>query len=124
MWDDIRTVAWLSPPQPPVLIGLDATSYEQMVVHTAWHQLGHALSLARAEPADIRDGRRLLDLAPDGVREFIRGGGYRPRNYVHELVAEIYGLLMLRRRHGDIGPPLWLDDEILELVRRVCGWTE
>jgi len=31
---------------------------------------------------------------------------------------------MARRRRGQVGKPPWLDDEIYEFVRRVCGWSE
>ena len=44
--------------------------------------------------------------------------------YTHELVAEIYAILMSRRRRGQSGQPGWLHDEIYELVRRVSGWSE
>jgi len=44
--------------------------------------------------------------------------------FTHELVAEIYALLMSRRRRGQAGQPAWLDHEIYELVRRVSGWSE
>lgn len=108
----------------PALAGLDDTSYEAMLVRTAWHEWGHALSLARATSTDIAAGERLLALAPLGVGEVIRGGGYRPREYTHEVIAEIYALLMARRRRGQTGQPAWLDDQIYELVRRVCGWHE
>ena len=67
---------------------------------------------------------RLLDLAPEGVRDGIRRAGYRRREYAHELIAEVYALLMARRRRGQVGKPPWLDDEIYEFVRRVCGWSE
>ena len=35
------------------LRGLDEPSYEAMLVRTAWHEWGHALSLARATPSDV-----------------------------------------------------------------------
>jgi hypothetical protein len=60
----------------------------------------------------------------EGVAELIAGGGYRQRQYTHEVIAEIYALLMARRRRGETGKPPWLDDQIYELVRRVCGWNE
>jgi hypothetical protein len=95
-----------------------------MIVRTFWHEWGHALSLARATAADVTIGADLIDLAPAGVGDSIRGGGYRQRQYTHEVIAEIYALLMARRRRGETGKPPWLDDQISELVRRVCGWNE
>jgi hypothetical protein len=40
------------------------------------------------------------------------------------LVAEVYALLMGRRRRGAIGRPEWLSEKIYELVRRVVGWNQ
>lgn len=107
----------------PALIGLDDASYEAVLARTAWHEWGHALSVARASVDDIANGGALLDLAPEGVAEFIRNGNYRSYEYTHELVAECYALLMSRRRRGQGGRPPWLADEIYELVRRVTGWN-
>ena len=95
-----------------------------MIVRTFWHEWGHALSLARATTSDVAAGEYLLGLAPSGVGEYIRGQGYRQRQYTHEVIAEIYALLMARRRRGETGRPPWLDDELYDLLRRVCGWNE
>ena len=108
----------------PALVGLDDHSYEAMLVRTFWHEWGHALSLARATAADVAAGEQLVNLAPAGVGEYIRSAGYRQSQYTHEVIAEIYALLMARRRRGEAGQPAWLDDEIHELVRRVCGWNQ
>jgi len=94
-----------------------------MIARAAWHEWGHALSLSRATAADVAAGDRLLKLAPAGVAEFVRAAGYRPQEYVHEIIAEIYAVLMGRRRRGEAGQPTWLNDEIHELLKRVCGWT-
>ena len=104
--------------------GLNATSYEAALAHVAWHEWCHALSVARATQDDVSEGRRLLDLAPSGIAEFVRQAGYRPREYTHELVAEIYATLMARRRRDQRGQPSWLDDALYDLVRRVTGWSE
>jgi hypothetical protein len=108
----------------PALVDLDDPSYEAMLVRTAWHEWGHALSLARATAADVAAGEQLVSVAPAGVGEYIRSEGYRQSQYTHEVIAEIYALLMARRRRGETGQPPWLDDGIYELVRRVCGWNE
>ncbi|MEA2234273.1 MAG: hypothetical protein QOD83_4089, partial [Solirubrobacteraceae bacterium] len=81
------------------LAALDQLNYEMMLARTAWHEWAHALSVDRAE-ADRRS------------------------EYTHEIVAEVYALLMLRRRYGARGQPTWLRDEIYHLVRRVSGWNE
>jgi hypothetical protein len=107
----------------PKLTGLDDTTYEAFIARTAWHEWGHALSIVRCSQEDVAAGPRLLDLAPDGVREGVRRAGYRSNNYTHELVAETYALLMARRRRKASGKPPWLDDEIYSLVKRVTGWS-
>ena len=108
----------------PALEDLDERTTEAMLARVAWHEWAHALAVARAGWDDVAVGERLLELAPEGIRGFIRQAGYRRSEYTHELVAEIYALLMSRRRRGQTGQPAWLDDEIYELVRRVSGWSE
>lgn len=106
----------------PALTGLDEASYERMVAHTAWHEWGHALSLARASEEDVKAGRYFFRLAPPGVTEPIRKGGYGSRELTHELIAECYAHLMRHRTRGHAGKPEWLVDELYELVRRVTEW--
>jgi hypothetical protein len=108
----------------PKLAGLDDATYEAFIARTAWHEWGHALSIVRCTPEDIAAGRRMLDLAPAGIREGIRDAGYRSSNYTHELVAETYALLMARHRRKASGRPLWLNNEIYNLVMRVTGWSD
>jgi hypothetical protein len=53
-----------------------------------------------------------------------RKAGYRSTDYTHELVAEIYALLVARRQRKASGRPSWLNDEIYNLVKRVTGWSD
>jgi hypothetical protein len=106
------------------LEGLDRPVLERVIARLAWHEWGHALSLHRCSPEDLAAGHRLLKLAPEGVREVIRAARYRPKEYTHELVAEIYAMLIGRHRHNLVGRPEWLNDEIYKLVMRVTGWTQ
>jgi hypothetical protein len=106
------------------LDGLDAPSFAYALERIAWHEWGHALSLDRAGSVDVAAGQRYLGLIPAGLAGFIREAEYRPREYTHEIVAEVYALLMIRRRQGDKGRPPWLHSEIYELVRRVAGWNQ
>jgi hypothetical protein len=106
------------------LIGIDTPTYEWFLARTAWHEWGHALSVARCSQEDVAAGTRLLGLAPPGVSEGIRKAGYLSRDYTHELVAEIYALLMARRQRKASGRPPWLNDEIYNLVKRVTGWSD
>lgn len=101
--------------------GLDDSTFTYDLSRVAWHEWGHALSIDRADEADIAAGERYLALLPDGLAEFIRQAGYRRREYTHEVVAEIYAILMILRRQGKTGRPPWLHPEVYELVRRVAG---
>jgi hypothetical protein len=103
---------------------LDETSLEAVIARIAWHEWGHALSLDRATELDVADGSRLLSTAPAGIAKFVRAGGYGPSEYTHELVAEVYALLMARRRRGESEKPEWLTIEIWSLIVRVTGWSD
>lgn len=108
----------------PALVGLDQAAYEEFVSRTAWHEWGHALGMTRCSREDVAAGSRLLDIAPEGVREGIRSSGYRANEYTHELVAETYAPLMARRHRKIHGKPRWLDDEIYSLMKRATGWSD
>ncbi|MGN6373152.1 MAG: hypothetical protein ACTHM1_09195 [Solirubrobacteraceae bacterium] len=103
---------------------LDQATYEAFIARTAWHEWGHALSVVRCSQEDIAAGRKLLELAPAGIRDSIRQAGYRASDYTHELVAETYALLLARRRREATGRPSWLDSEIYNLVKRVTDWSD
>lgn len=102
---------------------LDGRSFEYGLTRIAWHEWGHALSLDRAAHADIAAGERYVGLLRADLARFVREAGYRPQEYTHEVVAEIYSMLMGRRRLGKTGRPPWLHAEVYELVRRVAGWN-
>lgn len=103
----------------PDLVGLSEAATERFIARVAWHEWGHALSITRCSQEDIFAGRRLLAKCPRGIQEDIRAGGYSPQSYTHEVVAEIYALLMERRIRGETGRPEWLDDEIYSFVEMV-----
>ena len=104
--------------------GLDGLSLAYTLSRVAWHEWGHALSLDRAEHDDIAAGEHYVELLPEGLAKLVREAGYRPREYTHEVVAEVYSMLMGRRRAGQIERPPWLHAEVYELVRRVVGWNQ
>ncbi|MGN6258139.1 MAG: hypothetical protein ACTHN3_10385 [Solirubrobacterales bacterium] len=105
----------------PAFDGLDGPTLTYDLSRVAWHEWGHALSLDRAGEEDIAAGERYVELLPEGLAKLVRQAGYRRREYTHEVVAEIYAVLMIRRRQGRTGRPSWLHPEIYELVRRVAG---
>ena len=108
----------------PAFDGLDPATLEWDLSRVAWHEWGHALSLDQATRRDIAAGERYLQLLPQALVRLVRGAGYRRSEYTHEVVAEIYSMLMIRRRLGQTGQPPWLHQEVYELVRRVAGWNQ
>lgn len=108
----------------PAFDGLDDPSLAYDLSRVAWHEWGHALSIDRTAEDDIAAGERYVELLPDALAMFVRQAGYRRREYTHEVVAEIYAILMIRRRQGTTGRPPWLHPEVYELVRRVAGWNQ
>jgi hypothetical protein len=108
----------------PKLAGLNDATLEEFIARVAWHEWGHALSIERCPPEPLGQGRRLLELAPPGIGERIREAGYRVQDYTHEVIAETYALLMLRRIKGGTGKPSWLDDEIYGLMQTTTDWTD
>lgn len=100
---------------------LDIASREAFLARVAWHEWGHALSVARCSQRDIADGARLLELAPAGISASIRTANYRRSQYTHELIAEIYALLMARRLRGVYGLPSWLHSELQQLIARTTN---
>jgi hypothetical protein len=107
----------------PAFDGLDAKSFEWALTRVAWHEWGHALSIDRASTTDIEAGSRYLEKLPVPLAELVRNSGYRRREYTHEIVAEIYSVLLMRRQLGETERPPWLDEEVYDLVRRVTGWS-
>jgi hypothetical protein len=103
---------------------LDQNSLGWALARVAWHEWGHALAFHRATSEDVSRGQELLALAPPSMAENVRSADYRQREYTHEIVAEVYALLINRRRRGATGRPPWLSTEIYELVRRVVGWNQ
>ena len=46
-------------------------------------------------------------------------GNYARSEYIHELIAETYALLMRERIEGRLGQPPWLPNEIYQLISRI-----
>lgn len=105
-------------------IPLNDATYQFVLARTAWHEWGHALGINRSTREDIDAADRLLALTPEGVAESIRGSDYPRHTQTHELVAEIYALLMVRHRNGQTGQPEWLATEIWDLIKRVTHWNK
>jgi hypothetical protein len=118
MWvPDLRLV--LINETHPARLGADRATREALLTWVAWHEWGHALSVTNLSPHDQGEGVRLLALAPAGIRERIRRGNYPRQEYIHELIAETYALLMRGRIEGRPGQPSWLPTEIYQLISRI-----
>jgi hypothetical protein len=101
----------------------DAT--RQIVIDdVAWHEYGHALSVTRATPEERRDGPRLLELLPPGLRLAIDyPGGYRERQVFDEVIANVYALMVSRIvHHEDYGVPSFLHADVYDTFRAVVPW--
>ncbi|HEV3321709.1 MAG TPA: hypothetical protein VG147_05890 [Solirubrobacteraceae bacterium] len=103
------------------LIDTDQATREALLTWVAWHEWGHALSIEGPSAHDPAEGDRLLALAPDGIRERVRRAHYPRREYIHELIAETYALLMREKVEGRSGQPSWLPNEIYNLMARVAS---
>jgi hypothetical protein len=103
----------------PALLSADAATREALLTWVAWHEWGHALSVTSLSPHDPNEGARLVDLAPARIRERIRRGNYPRRDYIHELIAETFALVMRERIQGRPGQPIWLPGEIYQLMTRI-----
>jgi hypothetical protein len=67
----LRVVAFNGPLLREFLADLDAASVRRTIERLAWHEYGHALSVTRAPDELRRNGVRLLELLPDGLRRAI-----------------------------------------------------
>ncbi len=123
IWDRALRIVLINEAHPK-LVGVDDRTREQFLSRLAWHEWAHALSIERCSPEDVDAGEQLLQRAPPGLRDGIRAAGYLPSEYTHELIADVYAVLMSRRLRGQGGRPEWLDDQIYNLVMRVTGWSE
>jgi hypothetical protein len=103
------------------LIDTDQSTREALLTWVAWHEWGHALSIESQSAHDPAEGDRLLALAPDGIRERVRRAHYPRREYIHELIAETYALLMREKVEGRSGRPSWLPNEIYHLMARLAS---
>jgi len=103
----------------PAVLSADEATREGLLTWVAWHEWGHALIVATHTPHDPNEGARLLALAPPGIRERIRRANYPRSEFIHELIAETYALVMRARIEGRTGPPTWLPNEIYQLITRI-----
>jgi hypothetical protein len=101
----------------------DAT-LQYAIDNIVWHEYGHALSVTRASPAERRDGPRLVDLLPEGLRRAIDyPGGYRDRQVFDEVIANVYALMVSRVvHHGDYRVPSFIHGDVYDAFQAVVPW--
>lgn len=119
-----RVVAYNAAVLRHVLTGLDPPSTRHVVERLAWHEYGHALSATRATDELRREGPRLLELLPPGIREAIDyPGSYARRQVFDEIVANVFPLLVERAvRANDYGRPQYLHEDIFDALLQVLPW--
>jgi hypothetical protein len=105
----------------PLIVTADPSTRQALLTWAAWHEWGHALSRRGLPMHDPGEGERLLRIAPEGIKERIRRAGYARSEFIHELSAETYAVLMRERAAGRPTPPPWLPDELCQLVMTIAS---
>jgi phage tail protein X len=105
-------------------VELTPATRQATIDNIAWHEYGHALSVTRASQEMRRDGPRLVELLPAGLRRAIDfPGGYRPREVFDEVIANVYALMIGRAIHlDDYGVPSFLNADVYDAFQAVVPW--
>lgn len=103
---------------------LTSSTRQAMIDNLAWHEYGHALSASLASREMKRDGPRLLELLPPGLRQAVDyPGGYRRGQVFDEVIANVYALLVSRAvHHKDYGLPTFLHPDVYDAFQAVVPW--
>jgi hypothetical protein len=121
-----RVVAYNSPLLTHALLDteLSTSSRQAAIDNIAWHEYGHALSATLATRDQKRDGPRLVELLPAGLRRAIDyPGSYRPREVFDEVIANVYALMIGRAvQQNDYGVPTFLHLDVAAAFRAVIPW--
>ena len=121
--DELRTVAFNA--------GLFASATGELsdewrltlVAGVAWHEYGHALSLVRSTAEHRRDGPRLFEMLPSGLKgQIAYPQSYRDREAFDEVVASVYAHMVSRIREHGYGFPDFLDRDIIDAFQEVIPW--
>jgi hypothetical protein len=105
-------------------VDLSPSTRQASIDNIAWHEYGHALSVARASREMKRDGPRLVELLPAGLRHAIDfPGTYGPRQVFDEVIANVYALMIGRAiQLNDYGVPSFLHPDVYDAFQAVVPW--
>ena len=119
-----RIVAYNAPLLQRVLADTTLSTRQAVINNLAWHEYGHALSATRASAEMRRDGPRLVELLPTGLRAGIDfPGAYRPREVFDEVIANVYALMVGRAvQIKDYGVPGFLHRDVYDAFAAVVPW--
>lgn len=123
VWLDARsTIAFNAPYLAAAAAGLDPSSRYRMVAAIAWHEYGHALSLARASREHRALGPELVELLPGPLRKVVAEDEYRRAQLFDEVVATIYALMVDRIRDHGYRAPEFLHPRVFATFQEVIPW--
>jgi hypothetical protein len=121
----LRIVAFNAPAVRLAITGLNATTRKTVIALVAWHEYGHALSVARATAEHRRRGPDLLALVPASVQAAIDyPGRYRASEVFDELIATLYAMLVGRVRTDGYVQPEYLHPDVLAAFQEVIPWPQ
>ena len=118
----LRTAAFNGPFLRAVTDGLDEASRREFVANVAWHEYGHALSLALSTADQRRRGSELLKLAPDVIQRQVGQHGYRSDEIFDELIAGVYALLVGGVPRYGYGLPRYLNKLLFDEFKEIIPW--
>jgi hypothetical protein len=126
-WLPGRSVVAYNGPLLELALGdaeLTESSRQMAVDNIAWHEYGHALSATLASPELKRQGPRLLELLPSGLRRAIDfPGTYRRAQVFDEVIANVYALMIGRAiQFDDYGVPGFLHRDVYDAFCAVVPW--
>jgi hypothetical protein len=116
------TVAFNVPLLGMATKGLDDDPRRSLLASIAWHEYGHALSITRSTLELRRDGPRLVDLLPAGLRRAVAADAYRRSQLFDEMIATLYAFLTGRIREHGYGAPDFLHPDVLAAFQEVIPW--
>jgi hypothetical protein len=121
--DGLRTVVFNAALLHETCLGLTDEARGELIASIAWHEYGHALSLARSTPEQRDRGEQLLARLPEGMRAAIDyPGSYRRSEVFDEIMATVYAVMIARVRTHGYGVPAFLHPDVVHEFMEVIPW--